>query len=134
MARSGGFVLVATLWVLAGLAILASYIDGVTTDSVERATAARLAMQRELDRRNTEVTLVYMLATNRKNHRALVVDNEQRRRSIQSRGTPYTSPNRYQTPRRDEACGTDRDLGTGFLPGAPRERHTLGMSPDYTWV
>ena len=70
--------LVATLWVLAGLAILASYIDGVTTDSVERATAARLALQRELDRRNTEVTLVYMLATNRKNHRALVVDNEQR--------------------------------------------------------
>ena len=78
MARSGGFVLVATLWVLAGLAVLASYIDGVTTDSVERATAARLALHRELDRRNTEVTLVYMLATNRKNHRALLVDNEQR--------------------------------------------------------
>ena len=77
MARSGGFVLVATLWVLAGLTIMASYIDGVTTDSVERATAARLALQRELDRRNTEVTLVYMLATNRKNHRALVVDTEQ---------------------------------------------------------
>ena len=78
MARSGGFVLVATLWVLAGLAVLASYIDGVTTDSVERATAARLALHRELDRRNTETTLVYMLATNRKSHRALVVDNEQR--------------------------------------------------------
>lgn len=78
MARSQGFVLVATLWVLAGLAVLAGYIDGVTTDSVERATAARVALHRELDRRNTEVTLVYMLATNRKNHRALVVDNEQR--------------------------------------------------------
>lgn len=78
MARAQGFVLVATLWVLAGLTILAGYIDGVTTDSVERATAARVALQRELDRRNTEATLVYLLTTNRKNHRALVVDNEQR--------------------------------------------------------
>ncbi|MCY3813582.1 MAG: type II secretion system protein GspK [Gammaproteobacteria bacterium] len=76
--RSEGFVLVATLWVLAGLTILAGYVDGVTTDSVERATLARQALQRELDRRNTKATLVYLLATNRKNHRALVVDNEQR--------------------------------------------------------
>ena len=78
MARSAGFVLVATLWVLAGLTVLASYIDGVTTANVERAIAARHALHRELDRRNTETTLIYLLATNRKNHRALIVDNEQR--------------------------------------------------------
>lgn len=78
MPRSQGFVLVATLWVLAGLTVLASYIDGVTTANVERAIAARHALQRELDRRNTETTLIYLLATNRKNHRALIVDNEQR--------------------------------------------------------
>lgn len=78
MARSQGFVLVATLWVLAGLTVLASYIDGVSTANVERAIAAGDALQRELDRRNTQATLVYLLATNRKNHRALVVDNQQR--------------------------------------------------------
>ena len=78
MRASRGFVLVATLWILAGLAVLATYLDGVTTANVERATAAREALQRELDRRNTETTLIYLLATNRKNHRALLVDEEQR--------------------------------------------------------
>ena len=76
--RSQGFILVATLWVLAALTLLANYINGVTTARVERATAARLALQGELDRRNTETTLVYLLATNRANHRAAVLAEEQR--------------------------------------------------------
>ena len=75
---SQGFILVATLWVLAGLTILASYISGVATASVERATGARTALQAELNRRNTEVTLIYLLATNRGNHRAAVLADEQR--------------------------------------------------------
>lgn len=73
-----GFVLVATLWILAGLTVLASYISGVATEQVERATLAKAALDRELDRRNTETTLVYLLATNRKNFRGLVLDFEQR--------------------------------------------------------
>ena len=76
--RSTGFVLVATLWVLAALTLLASYIDGVTVSRVERATAARSVLQAELDRRNTETTLIYLLATSRKNHRASIIDLEQR--------------------------------------------------------
>ena len=32
-----GFILVATLWVLAALAVLAAYIDGVVAVDVERA-------------------------------------------------------------------------------------------------
>ena len=39
-----GFVLVATLWVLAGLAVLATYIDEVASGSVERATLAKRAL------------------------------------------------------------------------------------------
>ena len=79
MRRSAsGFVLVATLWVLAALTLLASYIDGVTASRLERAIAARQALDAELDRRNTETTLIYLLATNRKNHRASIIDLEQR--------------------------------------------------------
>ena len=78
MGRAGGFVLVASLWVLAALTLLATYIDGVTANSVARATAARQALAAELDRRNTEITLIYLLATNRKNHRASIIDLEQR--------------------------------------------------------
>ncbi|MCY3814655.1 MAG: type II secretion system protein GspK [Gammaproteobacteria bacterium] len=69
--------MVATLWVLAGLTVLAGYIHSVTTTSVERATVARVGLQRELDRRNTETTLIYLLATNRKSHRALILQPEQ---------------------------------------------------------
>ena len=76
--RHGGFVLVATLWALAGLAVLAAYIDGVTASGVRDAVEAKRAIQAELERRSTEATVVYLLATGRMNHRGLILEEEQR--------------------------------------------------------
>ena len=72
-----GFVLVATLWVLAALAVLAAYIDGVVATDVERAMETRGWLASELDRRSTEATLVYLLTTGRMNHRGLILEEEQ---------------------------------------------------------
>ena len=73
-----GFILVATLWVLAALAVLAAYIDGVVATDIERAVMAKRSLQSELDRRNTEATLIYRLVTGRMNHRGLILEEEQR--------------------------------------------------------
>ena len=73
-----GFVLVAALWVLAALVVLAAYIDTVATAEVQRATLAKQSLERELARRSLENTLLYLLATNRMNHRALVLEEQQR--------------------------------------------------------
>ena len=73
-----GFILVATLWVLAALAVLAAYIDGVVATDVERAIATKGWLEAELDRRSTEATLVYLLSTGRMNHRGLILEDEQR--------------------------------------------------------
>ncbi len=76
--RAGGFILVATLWVLAGLTVLAAYIDGVAADNVERAMLVKETIALELERRSTEATLVYLLATNRVNYRGFILDDQQR--------------------------------------------------------
>ncbi len=73
-----GFVLVATLWALAALAVLAAYIDGVVAADVRDAIDAKRALQAELDRRSTEATVTYLLATGRMNHRGLILEAEQR--------------------------------------------------------
>lgn len=76
--NAGGFVLVATLWVLAALAVLAAWIDGVVATDIERAVMAKRALQSELDHRNTEATLIYLFTTGRMNHRGLILEEEQR--------------------------------------------------------
>ena len=76
--KAGGFVLIATLWVLAGLAMLATYIDGMVADDVERTRLYRQSIQDELHRRGTEATLLYLLSTGRMNHRGLVLEEKQR--------------------------------------------------------
>ena len=76
--HEGGFVLVATLWALAALAVLAAYIDGVVASDVRDAIEAKRSLQAELDRRSTEATLVYLLATGRMHHRGLILEEEQR--------------------------------------------------------
>ena len=76
--RAGGFVLLATLWALAALAVLAAYIDGVVASDLRHALEARQALHAELARRSTEATLIYRLATGRMNHRALILEEEQR--------------------------------------------------------
>ena len=75
--RTGGFVLVATLWVLAGLAVLATYIDGMVARDVERAHLYRQSVEDELHRRGTEATLLYLLSTGRMSHRGLVLEEKQ---------------------------------------------------------
>ena len=72
-----GFVLVATLWALAALAVLAAYIDGVVASDVRDAIEARRSLQAEIDRRSTEATVLYLLATGRMNHRGLVLEEVQ---------------------------------------------------------
>ena len=75
--RSGGFVLIATLWTLAAMAVFAAYIDGVASADIERAAAARAGLERELAQRSTEATLAYLLSTGRMNHRGLMLEPEQ---------------------------------------------------------
>ena len=72
-----GFVLVATLWALAALAVLAAYIDGVVASDVRDAIEAKRALQAEIDRRSTEATVLYLLATGRMNHRGLILEEVQ---------------------------------------------------------
>ena len=76
--RGSGFVLVATLWVLAGLAVLATYIDGMVASDVERTRLYRQSIQDELHRRGTEATLLYLLSTGRMSYRGLVLEAEQK--------------------------------------------------------
>ena len=75
--RHRGFVLVATLWTLAAMAVLAAYIDGVAAADIERAAAVQAALEQELARRGTEATLAYLLATGRMSHRGLMLESEQ---------------------------------------------------------
>ena len=70
--------LVAILWVLAGLAAFATYIDGMVATDVERTRLYRQSIQDELHHRGTEVTLLYLLATGRMSYRGLVLEEEQR--------------------------------------------------------
>ena len=76
--RQDGFVLVATLWALAALAVLAARIDTVVATSVRDAVEARRALEAELERRSTEATVLYLLATGRMSHRGLILEEEQR--------------------------------------------------------
>ena len=76
--REEGFVLVATLWILAGLAVLAAYIDRVVASDLRYAVAARESVQAEIERRSTEATLHYLLSTGPMNPRGLIVESEQR--------------------------------------------------------
>ena len=68
----------ATLWALAALAVLAAYIDAVVASGVRDAIEAKRALQAELERRSTEATVIYLLATGRMNHRGLILEEEQR--------------------------------------------------------
>ena len=78
MTKREGFILAATLWALVALTVVAAYIDGMTRTSVDNAYRAKRMLQSELDRRGTEATLLYLLSTNRMDHRNLVIETEQR--------------------------------------------------------
>ena len=76
--RTRGFVLVATLWALAALAVVAAYVDRMVANDVERARLYQQSVQDELHRRSTEATLLYLLSTGRMSHRGLVLEEKQR--------------------------------------------------------
>ena len=78
MTKREGFILAATLWALVALTVVAAYIDGLTRTNVDNAHRAKRMLQSELDRRSTEATLLYLLATNRMNHSSLVLETKQR--------------------------------------------------------
>lgn len=77
-AAGQGFILVATLWILAALAALAAYINAVAEANVAQAIGIKRAIDEDLALRSTEATLLYLLATNRMNHRGLLLEAEQR--------------------------------------------------------
>ena len=76
--KPGGFVLVASLWLVAGLGLLAAYIDGLASDNVEQAIASRGTLSTKLELLSTEATLLYLLSSNRVNHRGFILDQQQR--------------------------------------------------------
>lgn len=73
-----GFILVATLWALAGLTLLAGYVTTVVASDRARAELTRQSLQDELDARGTTATLLYLLATSRMDHLGAVLEREQR--------------------------------------------------------
>ena len=75
--RRRGFILAAILWALVALAALAAYMDQATDTHVENARRSKLLLQAEIDRRSTEATVLYLLATNRVNFRGVVLAREQ---------------------------------------------------------
>ncbi len=108
----GGFILVATLWTLAVLTVVAAYVANVVESDVERAIAARQALEDEVDRRNTEATLLYLLATGRMSHRGLILETPQR----------FTPPGENPPPSRGEG---ELTLGGEPYAGLGRTRFAL---------
>ena len=69
-----GFVLVTTLWALAALALLAAYINHMVRADVDFAIEDKRVFEAELERRNTEATVTYLLATGRMTIHALILE------------------------------------------------------------
>lgn len=97
-----GFVLVTTLWALAALALLGAYTNHVVTADVEFAIEDKRVFEAELERRNTEATVTYLLATGRMNHHALILEETQR----------------FSDPRRDRPLSRFGSLGELRVTGA----------------
>lgn len=73
-----GFVLAATLWAIAALAVAGAYINARVQDDIARGIAIKERLQDALDRHATEATLLYLIATGRASHRGLVLETPQR--------------------------------------------------------
>ena len=85
-----GFILVATLWTLAGLTLLAGYINELVASDRERAELTRQTMQDDLNAHGTTATVMYLLATSRMNHLGLILEREQRLVGLEE-GAPWSS-------------------------------------------
>ena len=69
-----GFILVATLWTLAGLVLLAGYVNDLVAADRDRAELTRQTLEDELDAHGTTATLLYLLATSRMDHLGLILE------------------------------------------------------------
>ncbi len=144
--RAGGFILVATLWILAALAVVAAYVANVVEGDVERAIAARQALEDELDRRSTEATLLYLLATTRMSHRGAILESPQRftppgenpprargAGELTLGGEPYAGLGRTRFALQEE-----NGLASVNLPGEPQFaavlRHAGVPRDDLRWI
>ena len=72
-----GFILVATLWALAALTLLASTINELVASDRDLAERTRQTLQDDLDARGTVATAMYLLATSRMDHAGLILEREQ---------------------------------------------------------
>lgn len=72
-ARQGGFVLVATVWVLAGLAVAVGFLASWTEDLVERVLEEERWIDGELDKRGTEAAVVHLLLSRQMANQGLQV-------------------------------------------------------------
>lgn len=75
---AAGFILAATLWAIAALAVAGAYINSAVAEDIARGLAIKQGVQDALDRRATEATLLYLIATGRASHRGLVLETPQR--------------------------------------------------------
>ena len=98
-----GFVLAATVWVLAALVLLADYVGGVVAADRERARALKMSLQDELDARGTEATVLYLLATGRMNYRGLEVASATGRDVLPVASEPHKGLGRIRFSLQDEA-------------------------------
>ena len=57
--------------------MLAGYIDGAVASNVRDAIESKRPLQAEIDRRSTEATVLYLLATGRMNHRGVILEKVQ---------------------------------------------------------
>ena len=73
-----GFILVATLWALAALTLLASTINELVAADRELAEQTLQALQDDLDAHGTTATVTYLLATSRMDYLGLILEREQR--------------------------------------------------------
>ena len=87
-AGEGGFILAATLWALAALALAGNWINRAVEDDIEAARVLKQSLQDDLHRRGTEATLLYLLATGRASHRGLVLETPQRFATAPDRPVP----------------------------------------------
>ena len=89
---------------LAALALISIYINHVVAADVDRAIESKRSLQAEIDRHNTEATLIYLLATGRMNHHALILDQVQR----------FYDPQGARSPSSFDALGELRVTGVTY--------------------
>ncbi len=80
--QSDGFVLVATLWVLAAMTLFVAYFSTVVAESQAQAITIRQQLQSNLDQQATIATLLYLSSTRPMNYAGLTTEQYSRPQNI----------------------------------------------------